>query len=326
MDECPPPTGQSQKARDVVVHLPRGSPLGTLHCPLKASPSDLPSRPLLHAAPGTGAHGESWAPHRLPANEKIPPLSVSRTRPPETDPFVSSVSPAAAMRRRPTRDPGEARLPKRITRLLARSREASRGNTKNRLRQQLLSLWEAPEESAVSPPGTDKRKKKSPQLKVPNRLHLLFVDCSVCSVLSLFNQGHPTTPRSLPVPAVPSHTCSLHDSSQLGLLFEPNVQPASWPLATGPCGHRRRVWAAAGCPAPGGSSLASETEGSGLHQPEGLAAPTSGRAPSSPWAHNGPAKLPAAASAQVLMDQLVLPSQQALASSKFCSCQPSLLS
>lgn len=209
---------------------------------------------------------------------------------------------------------------------MARCREASRGNTKNRLRQQLLSLWEAPEESAVSPPGADKRKKKSPQLKAPSQQTSFCSDCSVCSVLLLFNQGHPTTPRSLPVPSVPSHTCSLHDSGQLGLVFEPNVQPASWPLATGPCGHRRRVRAAAGCPAPGGSSLASETEGNGLHQPEGLAAPTSGRAPSSPWAHNGRAQLPAAASAQVLMDQLVLPSRQALASSKFCSCQPSLLS
>lgn len=141
MAERPPPTGQKGTGRR---HLsaPR-SPLGTRRCPLKASPSASPSRPLLHAAPGTGAHGESRAPHRLPANEKIPPLSVSRTRPPETNPFVSSLSPAAAMRHRPTRDPGEVRLPNGP---LGYWPEAGRPAEEIR-RQRLLSLWEAPEES-----------------------------------------------------------------------------------------------------------------------------------------------------------------------------------
>lgn len=63
------------------------------HPPCKGPSSLLPFAP--------GAPGKP----RLPTNEKIPPLSVSRDRPPETQGFVSSLSPAAAMMNRGS--PGE---------------------------------------------------------------------------------------------------------------------------------------------------------------------------------------------------------------------------
>lgn len=219
---------------------------------------------------------------------------------------------------------------------MARSPEASRGNTKTRLRQQLLSLWEAPEESVgyrarnchVSS-WNGQKEEKVPQTKSAPPTDCNFFGLIVLFAPLLFNRGHhfvPTPPRS-PLSALsPIPHVFIHDSSQRGLVFEPNVQTASQPLATGPCGHRERVRAAAGCPVQEGAAWPLRRRGVDSIGLKGWPLPPVDELP----LHPGPTKDEPTRrqqpSAQVLMDQLVLPSRQALAPSKFCSCQPSLLS